>query len=95
MADGVINIPIQDLKDTLQGLADIRDRIEERTGLQRVGNEGHVGDDKLIGAVNSFDEAWDKGHDRVQENVDAFKGSAQGVVDNFTTADDETAGKLP
>lgn len=56
MADGVINIPIQDLKDTLQGLADIRDRIEEKTGLQRVGNEGHVGDDKLIGAVNSFDE---------------------------------------
>ncbi|MEV7236292.1 hypothetical protein AB0N06_20540 [Streptomyces sp. NPDC051020] len=94
MADGVINVPIDQLKETLAGLADIRARIEDKTGLQRVGGESDVGDAKLISAVNSFDGAWAKGHDRVQENVDSFKKATDGAVENFQKADDGTAGKL-
>jgi hypothetical protein len=53
-----------------------------------------VGDRRLIDAVNSFDDAWAKGHDRVQENVKAFTEATQGVIDNFETADTETTNQL-
>lgn len=89
-----IDIPIQDLKDTLTQLAEIRDRIEEKTALERVGAESDVGDRKLIESVNDFDSAWDKGHDRVQENVDTFKEGTQGVIDNFESTDVETVNAL-
>ncbi|MER6996813.1 hypothetical protein [Streptomyces sp. NPDC000410] len=82
-----IHIPVDDLKDTLANLADIRSRIEDKTGLERVGTEADVGDRQLIDAVNSFDSAWAKGHDRVQENVDSFTKSTQGIIDNFEQTD--------
>lgn len=89
-----IEIPVEDLKDTLTQLAEIRDRIEEKTSLERVGGEEDVGDSGLIDAVNSFDEAWNKGHDRVQENVDTFKEATQGIIDNFESTDNETVSKI-
>ncbi|MGW1494927.1 hypothetical protein [Streptomyces sp. NBC_00191] len=82
-----INIPVEDLRDTLTKLADIRSRIEDKTGLERVGTEADVGDRRLIDAINSFDSAWAKGHDRVQENVDSFSKSTQGIIDNFEQTD--------
>ncbi|MGW2562718.1 hypothetical protein ACWCXB_26420 [Streptomyces sp. NPDC001514] len=82
-----IHIPVEDLRDTLAKLEDIRSRIEDRTGLERVGTEADVGDRRLIDAINSFDSAWAKGHDRVQENVDSFSKSTQGIIDNFEQTD--------
>lgn len=41
----------------------------------------------FIDAINSFDSAWAKGHDRVQENVDSFSKSTQGIIDNFEQTD--------
>ncbi|MGW0999490.1 hypothetical protein [Streptomyces sp. NPDC002520] len=93
MADS-IEIPIDDLRDTLTMLEDIRQRIEEKTGLERVGSENDVGDRKLIKAIHDFDGAWKGGQERVQENVDAFKDATTGIIDNFTRTDDETTQNL-
>lgn len=85
-----IEIPLDELKEVIKDLADIRDRIENKTGLQRVGTEQDVGDPTLIKAVNDFDEAWKGGHERVQENVEEFRKANQGVIDNFEKTDSET-----
>ncbi|MFC0844059.1 MULTISPECIES: hypothetical protein [Streptomyces] len=89
-----IEIPIDELKNVIKLLADIQDRIEQKTGLERVGGEADVGDAKLIEAVHDFDGAWKGGHERVQENVDTFKKANQGVIDNFEKADHDTADAL-
>ncbi|MFG2297773.1 hypothetical protein [Streptomyces sp. NPDC048603] len=91
---GGINIPVEDLKDTIARLTEIRSRIEEKTGLERAGTENDIGDSGLIEAVTSFDSAWKAGHERVQENVDAFGQAAQGIVDNFEQADTEIHASL-
>ncbi|MFI1105252.1 hypothetical protein [Streptomyces melanogenes] len=89
-----IEIPIDELKNVIKLLADIQDRIESKTGLQRVGSEADVGDAKLIDAVNDFDGAWKAGHERVRDNVKSFKEANQGVIDNFEQADRDTADAL-
>ncbi|MEV0117330.1 hypothetical protein AB0H77_29520 [Streptomyces sp. NPDC050844] len=93
MADP-IRIPVDELKDTIAKLAEIRSRIEEKTGLERAGTEEDVGDSGLIDAVGSFDGAWAAGHDRVQENVDTYKDATQGIIDNFEKTDSETTKDL-
>ncbi|WP_327250411.1 hypothetical protein [Streptomyces sp. NBC_01244] len=85
-----IEIPLDELKDVIKLLSDIQERIETKTGLQRVGSEQDVGDPALIKAVNDFDGAWKAGHERVQENVEAFREANQGVIDNFEKTDSET-----
>ncbi|MFK0044030.1 hypothetical protein ACIQU4_07965 [Streptomyces sp. NPDC090741] len=89
-----ISIPIEDLKNTLAMLADIRSRIENRTGLEKVGTGSDVGDSTLVDAIQSFDSAWQGGHERVQENVDTFRDAAQGIVDNFQGTDEELGNAL-
>lgn len=89
-----ISIPLDDLRDTLDMLQDIRDRISGTAGLAKVGTDSDVGDPSLIDAVQSFDGAWSGGHERVQENVDTFAKAAQGIIDSFTETDDEIGQKL-
>lgn len=89
-----IEIPIDELKNVIKLLADIQDRIEQKTGLERAGGEADVGDAKLVKAVHDFDGAWKAGHERVRDNVKTFKEANQGVIDNFEKADSETANAL-
>lgn len=89
-----IEIPVDELKNVIKLLADIQNRIEQKTGLERVGTEKDVGDPKLIKAVNDFDGAWKAGHERVEDNVKEFKKANQGVIDNFEKADRDTADAL-
>ncbi len=87
-----IHIPVGELTDTMDALKDIRERIDKTAKLDNVGSEDDVGDPGLISAVNGFDSAWSAGHEKVKENVDTFKETSQGIVDNFTHTDIE-AGK--
>ncbi|WP_405591334.1 hypothetical protein [Streptomyces sp. NBC_01092] len=93
MADS-IHIPVEELKDTITRLAEIRARIEEKTGLERAGTEEDVGDGELISAVSSFDGAWKSGHETVQDNVDTYKEATQGIVDNFEKTDTDITADL-
>ncbi|MDQ8703442.1 hypothetical protein RCO28_13230 [Streptomyces sp. LHD-70] len=89
-----IHIPVDELTDTMDALKDIRERIEKTAKLGNVGSDEDVGDSGLISAVNGFDGAWSAGHERVKENVDTFKETAQGIVDNFTDTDNKAAKAL-
>lgn len=89
-----ISIPMDELRDTLSMLQDIKDRISGTASLSKVGSERDVGDPSLIDAVQSFDSAWTGGHERVQENVDTFAKAAQGIIDSFQNTDDEIGQQL-
>ncbi|MEU8485834.1 MULTISPECIES: hypothetical protein [unclassified Streptomyces] len=89
-----IEIPIDELKNVIKLLDDIKSRIADKTGLERVGVESDVGDPKLIDAVTGFDDAWKGGHERVQDNVDEFQKANQGIIDNFEQTDRETTDAL-
>jgi hypothetical protein len=86
-----IRIPVDELTDTMDGLKDIRERIDKTARLYQVGTPEDVGDTDLATGVDNFDKAWVAGHERVQENVDTFKEASQGIVDNFTDTDNEAA----
>ncbi|NLU66428.1 hypothetical protein [Streptomyces sp. HNM0574] len=87
-----IRIPVDELTDTIDALKEIRDRIDNTARLYKVGTEDDVGDSGLVSGVDNFDKAWVAGHEKVQENVDTFKETSQGIIDSFTETDNE-AGK--
>ncbi|MGP4112115.1 hypothetical protein ACTWP5_14515 [Streptomyces sp. 4N509B] len=89
-----IRIPTEELSEAIANLDEISERISETASLGKVGSEDDIGDGRLIDAVNSFDSAWKKGHERVRENVDTFKQAAQGIIDNFTSTDDQLGQEL-
>lgn len=89
-----IRIPVDELTDTIDALKEIRERIDKTARLYKVGTEEDVGDSGLITGVDDFDKAWVAGHERVQENVDTFSETAQGIIDNFTETDNESAKEL-
>ncbi|CAM5689408.1 hypothetical protein [Streptomyces purpurascens] len=86
-----IRVPVDDLTDTMEALKDIRERIDNTARLYQVGSPEDVGDSDLATGVDNFDKAWVAGHERVQDNVDTFKETTQGIVDNFTQADQDTS----
>lgn len=89
-----IRIPVDELTDTMDALKDIRERIDKTARLYKVGTEDDVGDSGLVSGVDGFDSAWVAGHERVQDNVDTFKETSQGIIDNFRDTDDKAAKAL-
>ncbi|MFG2226631.1 hypothetical protein [Streptomyces sp. NPDC048644] len=89
-----IHIPVEELVKTIDVLKEIRGRIDETAKSDKVGSADDVGDSGLIAGVNNFDEAWSAGQERVQDNVDTFNKATQGIVDNFTDTDNESAKAL-
>lgn len=85
-----IHIPVDELTDTMDALQEIRERIDQTARLYQVGSPEDVGDSDLASGVDNFDKAWVAGHERVQDNVDTFKDTSQGIIDNFTESDEET-----
>jgi hypothetical protein len=90
----VIRIPTEELSEVIRNLDEIRDRISNTASLSKVGSDDDVGDGRLTEAVGGFDGAWKGGQERVQENVDTFKQAAQGIIDNFTSTDDQLGQEL-
>lgn len=89
-----IHIPLDDLNETVTSLEDIGERITNTARLKDIGSADDVGDSTLAGALAEFDEAWGKGHEKVQDNVKVFSENTKKISDAFTEADDETVKAL-
>jgi hypothetical protein len=91
---GRIRIPVEELAEVIEKLRAIRERIERTASLQSVGSEDDVGDSGLTHAVTGFDGAWKGGHERVQENVDTFRDTVDGIIKNFEDTDAQLVQEL-
>ncbi|MDI3422325.1 hypothetical protein [Streptomyces luteolus] len=89
-----IIVPVADLNETAKTLESLGERISKTARLSHVGSRDDVGDSKLADAVEAFDEAWGKGHEKVQDNVKVFSENTKTISDNFTTTDQEAVNAL-
>ncbi|MEV4975257.1 hypothetical protein [Streptomyces scopuliridis] len=89
-----ISVPLDDLNETVTSLEDIGERINNTARLSDVGSKADVGDSALADALTDFDEAWGKGHEKVQENVKVFSENTKKISEAFTQTDDETVKTL-
>lgn len=89
-----IRIPGEELSHTIDLLQAIRDRIDRSASLESIGTEADVGDSQLRDAVTGFDSAWKGGQERVQENVDTFQQTVEGILKNFEDTDADLGAKL-
>ncbi|MFE4536821.1 hypothetical protein ACFRKB_17395 [Streptomyces scopuliridis] len=89
-----ISVPLDDLNETVTSLEDIGERINNTARLSDVGSKADVGDSALADSLADFDEAWGKGHEKVQENVKVFSENTKKISEAFTQTDDETVKTL-
>ncbi|MEV6593449.1 DUF6317 family protein [Streptomyces acidicola] len=89
-----ISVPLEDLDETVKSLEDIGERINNTARLSNVGSKDDVGDSTLADALADFDDAWGKGHEKVQDNVKVFSENTKKISDAFTQTDDETVKAL-
>ncbi|MPY52999.1 hypothetical protein [Streptomyces acidicola] len=89
-----ISVPLEDLDETVKSLEDIGERIGNTARLSSVGSKDDVGDSTLADSLADFDDAWGRGHEKVQDNVKVFSENTKKISEAFTQTDDETGKAL-